>query len=267
MAIQAERHHIGQMTWIDYDHHVKERNPVVIVPVGSTEQHGPHTPLGCDTIVGAEIADAVATRIGALVAPPIAYGYKSQPRTGGGNHFPGNIGIDAETLSRLVSDIAQSFYRHGVERICFLSSHYENKWFIIEGIEDALKELENGGLAGVRIVCMSYYETLSPQVRDQVFGDRFISWEVEHGAVMTTSILMHRRPELVDVAARPDHPPVLLPPYDVFPFDPANGSKSGAMSASTLASAEAGKLFFDDFTEQVARALTDEFDLALGAAA
>ncbi len=259
--------HISRITWVEYDRRVAEDNPVVIVPVASNEQHGPHTPLGCDTIVGAEIADEVGRRTGALIAPQIAYGYKSQPRTGAGNHFPGNICIDAETLTCLVNDIAQSLAKHGVRKICFLSSHFENQWFIIEGVQDALAALEAAGIGDMKIACMSYYEFISSEVRDAVFGDTFISWEVEHGAVMTTSVLLHRRPDVVDRDAIPDHDPVLPLPYDIYPFDPARGTQSGALSASTIASAENGRLFFDDVTAKLCEALIQEFDLKTGAPA
>jgi creatinine amidohydrolase len=252
------------MTWVEYDRRVVEDNPVVIVSVASTEQHGPHTPLGCDAIVGAEIADEVGRRTGALIAPQIAYGYKSQPRTGAGNHFPGNICVDAETLSCLVSDIAQSLAKHGVRKVCLLSSHFENQWFIIEAVQDALAALDAAGIEDMKIACMSYYEFFSPEARDAVFGDKFISWEVEHGAVMTTSILLHRRPEVVDRDAIPDHDPVLPLPYDIYPFDPARGTQSGALSASTIASAENGKLFFDEVTGRLSEALIQEFDLEGG---
>ena len=243
MSGRSTEHHIGRITWVEYQRRVAEDDPVVIVSVGSTEQHGPHTPLGCDAIVGAEIADEVGRRTGALIAPQIGYGYKSQPRTGAGNHFPGNICIDGETLTCLVSDIAQSLAKHGVGKICFLNSHFENQWFIIEGVQDALAALD-AGIKDTRIASISYYELISPDVRDAVFGDSFISWEVEHGAVMTTSILLHRRPELVDRGAIPEHDPVLSPPYDIYPFDPARGSQSGALSASTIASEENGKTVF-----------------------
>lgn len=260
MSRTSAENHISRITWVEYDRRVAENNPVVIVPIASTEQHGPHTPLGCDAIVGAEIADKVGRRTGALIAPQIAYGYKSQPRTGAGNHFPGNICIDAETLSCLVNDIAQSLAAHGVRKICFLNSHFENQWFIIEGVQDALAALDANGTKDMRIACMSYYELVSPEVRDAVFGDKFISWEVEHGAVMTTSILLHRRPELVDREAIPEHDPVLLLPYDIYPFDPARGTESGALSASTIASAENGKLFFDEIIGRLCEALILEFD-------
>ena len=264
MSGMAVDNHISRMTWVEYDRRIADDNPVVIVSVASTEQHGPHTPLGCDAIVGAEIADEVGRRADALIAPQIAYGYKSQPRTGAGNHFPGNICIDAETLSCLVSDIAQSFAKHGVRKVCFLNSHFENQWFIIEGVQDALTALDAAGTKDMKIACISYYELISPEVRDVVFGDKFVSWEVEHGAVMTTSVLLHRRPELVDLDAIPEHDPVLPLPYDIYPFDPARGTQSGALSASTLASAENGRLFFDDIAGRLCEALGREFGTASG---
>lgn len=79
---------IAEMTWTEYDRRIRKTNPVVILPVGSLEQHGPHTPLATDTLIPTALSAAVAPRIGALVAPPISYGYKSQPRTGGGQSFP-----------------------------------------------------------------------------------------------------------------------------------------------------------------------------------
>lgn len=261
MSRNTVENHISRMSWVEYDRRVAKDNPVVIIPVASTEQHGPHTPLGCDAIVGAEIADEVGRRTGALIAPQIAYGYKSQPRTGAGNHFPGNICIDAETLSCLVNDIVQSLAAHGVRKICLLNSHFENQWFIIEGVQDALATLEATGIADMKIACMSYYEFYSSGVIDAVFSDKFISWEVEHAAVMTTSILLHRRPDVVNRGAIPAHDPVLPVPYDIYPFDPARGSQSGALSASTIASEANGKLFFDDVTASLGDALVREFDL------
>lgn len=253
--------HIGDMTWVEYERRIEEDTAVVIVPIGSTEQHGPHTPLGCDAIVGAEIADAVAERIGALVAPQIAFGYKSQPRTGAGNHFPGNICLDGETITLLIRDVLKAFARHGVTRLCVLSSHYENHWFVGEGIQDALEACRASGVNGVKIANIAYYELASEDTIDAVFGNDFPGWEVEHGAIMTTSVLLHRRPDLVDMSKAPDHEPIRLPPYDVYPFDPDRGSRSGALSASTTASAAKGKLFFDDFVSRISAALTAEFGL------
>ena len=57
----------------------------VIVPAGAFEQHGPHLPMGTDALLSTLIAEAVAARIGAKVAEPISYGYKSQQKSGGGD--------------------------------------------------------------------------------------------------------------------------------------------------------------------------------------
>ena len=69
---------------------------VVLIPVGSLEQHGRHLPLGTDTILSSHIASGVAQRLGALVAQPIAYGYKSQQKSGGGNHLAGTTSAPFE---------------------------------------------------------------------------------------------------------------------------------------------------------------------------
>ena len=47
---------IAKMTWTEYDARVKKENPIVIIPVGSLEQHGPHTPLGTDTLIPCAIS-------------------------------------------------------------------------------------------------------------------------------------------------------------------------------------------------------------------
>ncbi len=60
----------------------KESDNVVILPIGSTEQHGPHLPLGVDTYIAKDISEIFAKKCGAIVAPALAYGYKSKPLSG-----------------------------------------------------------------------------------------------------------------------------------------------------------------------------------------
>ena len=63
---------MDQMTWIEYEASTKEK--ILILPVGSTEQHGPHLPLGVDTIIVTIIASAIAAQIPAVIAPTLSYG-------------------------------------------------------------------------------------------------------------------------------------------------------------------------------------------------
>ena len=61
---------IANMTWMEYDHLVKETVPVVMVPVGAVEQHRPHLPLATDTLVPTAVCERVAGQTGSQVAPP-----------------------------------------------------------------------------------------------------------------------------------------------------------------------------------------------------
>jgi creatinine amidohydrolase len=252
---------IDQMTWTDYDRRVREEAPVVLIPVGALEQHGPHLPMNCDTMIPASIAEGAAERVNALVAPPLAYGYKSQPKSGGGNHFPGTTSLDGQTLVLQVRDVLCEFARHGVRKAALMVGHYENTMFVVEGIDLALRELRAQGIDDMKILRIDYWEFTSEATLAKVFPDGFPGWPLEHAAVMETSVMLHLHPELVDMSKVPSHPPVSFPPYDVYPFDPARGTQSGALSSAKPATAEKGRFLFEEYVAGVAAALQKEFNL------
>jgi creatinine amidohydrolase len=101
------------------DHHT------VIVPVGSTEQHGPHLALSADVIIPQEVARRVAPKVGAVVAPPISYAL-SYPHVG----FKGLVHIRIPTFMSLVEDLCHAFATVGFRRIVFLNGHYDNTYAI-----------------------------------------------------------------------------------------------------------------------------------------
>ena len=84
----AESVLMGELSWPEFEAKTKAKAPFFL-PVGATEQHGPHLPLNVDVVLPTSVAVAVANNVGGVVAPTIPYGYKSQPRTGGGQAFPG----------------------------------------------------------------------------------------------------------------------------------------------------------------------------------
>lgn len=124
----------------------------VIVPCGSTEQHGKHLPTGTDTFCVLEVARRVAERYGGVVAPPLFFGL-SYPHRG----FPGTIELSLETYLGVIRDVASSLARDGWRTIVFLNGHYDNLYAIAYALSQAFPSFPEGTVA----YTLSYWEGLS----------------------------------------------------------------------------------------------------------
>lgn len=244
------------LPWTDYNARVK-KGSVVFIPAGAIEQHGPHLPLGTDMYLSKGVSALVARELGALVAHPIGYGYRSMPRSGGGNHFPGTTSLDGHTLSLMLLDLLRDFNRHGVRHIVVLNGHLENNWHLSEGIELFMREC--GNASGSRVMRLDYWDFLNPETVDKVFGQGFTSWALEHGAIMETSCMMAMHPDKVHVERIPDDSPADFPTYDHFPTHTHWVPPSGVLSSAKQSSPEKGKLMLQDFTALITEAVRKEF--------
>ena len=172
---------------LDLDSRTVERrvrdNPVVIVPIGALEAHGPHLPLGADQIQAETTADALAERIGALVAPTLPYGNCTGTRP-----FPGTVSISVGALSRVVRELVEELARTGFRRVLVLSGH------AAQGHMAALRE---GADEAVRAV---------PALRVAVLSDYDFVYELRgklspptdgHGGLLETSRVLSMKPESV----------------------------------------------------------------------
>ena len=251
---------IENMPWTTYKERISEPRQIILIPIGALEQHGPHMSMNPDVLLPVAIATAVAARNRLLVAPPIAYGYKSQQRSGGGNHLCGTTCLDGATLTATVRDIIRAFARHGARRICFVNGHYENSMFAIEGIDLALRELAWSGINDAQVVMLSYWDFVTEPILEKIYPNGFPGWAVEHGGVLETSLMLHLHPNLVNMEYVPLHPAAQFPPYDIFPPVPEWTPPSGCLSSATNASAEKGKILFDVCVEGIASTLKDAFD-------
>jgi len=90
------------MTWEEVKDRL-EKVDVAIIPIASTEQHGPALPLGTDTYVAIGLAEDVARKAGAVITPPIWYGDSSHHMA-----FPGTITLRPETMIELIKDVCTS---------------------------------------------------------------------------------------------------------------------------------------------------------------
>jgi creatinine amidohydrolase len=198
----------------------------------------------------------VAEPLDLLVAPAIAYGYRSRPLSGGGQGFVGTVSVSARTLMAGVEDVVHELIRHGFRRIVLLNWHYENANFIYEAAwlaHERARETE----ARIMVVEAAFAE-LSAPVMEQLFGDEFPGWDVEHAAVLETSLMLHLRPELVLFDRAVDDEARRHPFYDVIPTPEDFVPESGALWKATRASTEKGRSAWAEIGANLEAAIRDE---------
>src|SRR2546422_580765 len=96
-----------------------ERDPRLLVPVGTCEQHGPHLPLGCDTILVERLADDLSAEFRILRAPTVEYGVNTATK----RPYPGNATVRRKTLHRWMNELLGSWEQAGVESFIILTAH------------------------------------------------------------------------------------------------------------------------------------------------
>ncbi|MEZ5501545.1 MAG: creatininase [Halioglobus sp.] len=232
-----------RMSWTEYRRRLAAQ-PVVVLPAGAHEQHGPHLPMGTDAIFATDMAEAVARQMNGLVLPTLCYGYKSQARSGGGQTFIGTASLDGHTLSLQALDILRELGRHGVTKVVVLDGHYENQWFLTEAIELAQREFRLAGIC-MRIIRVEYWNFCPQSVLDEVFDCNFPGYDLEHAALIETSMMLHWHPELVDLQSIPDDPPARFAHFDHYPQDGLGVPASGVLAPAAAASAQKGQLICD----------------------
>ncbi len=194
-----------------------------------------------------------------MVAPPIAYGYRSRPLSGGGEGFPGTVSLSGRTLMALVEDVLVGLAASGFRRLILLNWHYENSNFIYEA---AWLARERTGLPELQVMVIeAAFSELSAPVMEKLFGDEFPGWDVEHAAVLETSLMLHLRPDLVLFDRAVDDEARRHPAYDVVPPPTDFVPVSGTLWKATRANAEKGAAAWDEIVSRVTQAIAGEFGL------
>ncbi len=110
-------HDIRCMTMVEFGE-AMSRRAWLLLPIGTTEEHGPHLPLGSDMIQAEYVCGAVAREVNGVVAPGIPYGVCGTTR-----NFPGTISVTFGTLEALVQEVLTGYVEKGARRITVLSGH------------------------------------------------------------------------------------------------------------------------------------------------
>jgi len=154
----------------------------VVVPLGSVEQHGPHLPVGTDTLIPITVAKRVAERAKVLVAPPVYYGNSLSMVD-----MKGVFTVTPDTLASLLLDLCKSFSKQGFRKIVFINGHGGNTQ-VVNFIGQKAR-METGAL----IVRIDWWDIAAEEI------SKICERELVHADEGETSMMLACRPELVDM--------------------------------------------------------------------
>lgn len=232
---------LHDLSWVDIAAYLA-RDTRLIVPVGSLEQHGPHLPLGTNTLIATRIAADISSRLDVLRAPAVGYGvnYYGAPASAG-KGYAGTTSLRQKTLHRTLNEMLSAWERGGFTEFILLSAHRH------ESHLDALATLMTRA-ARVRVV--SIWDVDIADLLEAQRGPL-------HGGEAETSLMLHLFPELVHMDRARDVPPER---EDV----PQAGRKrlpdllpggAGVIGVPTRATAEKGQRIHDRMLETITRAV------------
>jgi creatinine amidohydrolase len=156
---------------------------VALIPVGATEQHGPHLPVGTDTIIATALADAAAGEV-AVVLPAIAFGASFFH----GTRLAGTVAFSGEETAATAALVAEACVDSGFRRLLFVNGHVGNAaalWIACDRFRREFPDL--------RIGVVQWWD-LTPDIARRATEDA-ADW---HANAAETSLMLVLRPELVD---------------------------------------------------------------------
>ena len=152
---------LENMAYTEVETYLNEKD-IILVPVGSVEQHSPYGLIGTDFIVAEAIARTVGDNMNLMVAPTVCYGVSPHHMA-----FKGTVALSPSTLIIVAEDIVRSLVAHGFRRILFINGHGGN----IVPLETAFRQLKDEGLSGYFDVLSWYTEAGVKQTCREAFGD------------------------------------------------------------------------------------------------
>lgn len=152
---------LAHMTWPEAREALRQGRPVV-VPIGSTEQHGPHLPVGTDFLVADTLGRMLADRADCIVTPTIAVGYADYHRD-----FAGTLSVSQATLEAYVSESVQHLVNHGATHILFVNTHGGNS----AALSQVCYRLRRQGVVAATVLWWDVLGRLTPESSPAGHGD------------------------------------------------------------------------------------------------
>jgi creatinine amidohydrolase len=236
----------ADLTWENIRDMRADGVDMVLFPIGSTEQHGPHLPLSVDTLSAEIVAHAVSARTAVPVLPTLPFGCA----LGHTRHWPGTLSLSPATLTQVVVEILDDVIAYGFTRILMLSGHVTNAAPLrcaLEVLRSKHPELQ---------IAQKHVCEASLPVKAAYESDA-LDW---HANAAETALMLHLAPQLVRterIFDDPDRTREL-----VFSYSVPQTSLEGHTGSPSLATAEMGAELFEtvvrDWTYVVKKALIEK---------
>ena len=172
--------YLADHTWPELGEALSDES-VALVPLGSTEQHGPHLPLATDHLIAEALASAAAEETGAVRTPTISVGVSPHHR-----QFPGTMWVDPPEFRDYVESFTRNLAYHGIDRVVFVNAHGGN----VQHLREVGRRLHEDETA-YAIEWM--WDESIPELVDDLFERNG-----PHAGPKETAMITHIAPELVD---------------------------------------------------------------------
>jgi len=232
----------SERSWSELAEDIPRTGQAAILPIGATEQHGPHMGCGMDAVLADLLGKAVSEKTGVPMLPTLPYGCS----IGHSRRWPGTLALQPITLIQMVKEIGDWAYHSGVRRFFMVNTHVTNAAPLRCALE--MLRAEHDDL----MVALFNSATLSPRVRAFHFADGD-DW---HANDAETSLMLAHAPELVreQVMTGSDDPDRTL--GRVFSHPVNRTSKNGVTGQPSRASAEKGREWFAIMVEDLSALIT-----------
>lgn len=236
------------MTWEQVGRRVDSGMNTAILPVGATEQHGPHLGCGMDAEIAAKLCHAVSEKTGALLMPLLPYGCS----VGHSRRWPGTLSLQPKTLIDIVKELGDWAYATGIRRLFIVNSHVTNHAPLRCALEMLRAEHDDMMLAVLNS------GSLSKRVRQRHFHDAD-DW---HANDAETALMLAVSPEMVRQEKLSQSDDEDRTEECVFSHPVNRTSKNGVTGNPSLATAEQGEELFqwmvEDLSDIVRRGMQEQ---------
>lgn len=240
---------LADLTWQEIESAVQGGVDTIIVPLGATEQHGPHLPVGTDTRIATALAERIARNLeDALVAPPVPVGPSDEHAA-----FPGTLSISPDTLTAVLRDYVSSFESQGFTRVVILPGH-GGSFSIVDAAYAELARTE--GVDLVAITRLQRYMELLDEGLSAAGID--VDEPVVHAGASETAMLLAIEPSLVE-GDLPEGHTGTVSAAALFADGVETYDESGVLGDARPATAAAGEVLLEHITDAYTAYIRDEF--------